>query len=305
MNKRILIAIIAVLMLGGVFAVYCLLLQKGIRHDTKPLKKITLGVETSLLPVSVWVAENRGYFKEKGIDLTIKGFDSGKLSFLAMLNSEVDISTVAPTPIIFKSFERQDFCIFATFVYSYDDVKVIACKDSGINNAQDLKGKRIGTPFGTTGQFVMDAFLIHNRILNSEVDMIDIAPSNLPAALKNKQVDAIVIWEPHAYNAWQLMQDETIRLQSFDIYKETFNFMAKKDFAANNKKRTLDLENYKDNLEKLAQDRTKELNTANEQLIHSERLIVMKAKVQYLQWPFPQTGAPKAVESCELVVSGL
>ena len=144
------------------------------------LGKITLGVEASLLTAAVWVAENKGYFHEEGLDLNIKAFDSGRLSFLAMLNGEgVNISTVAPTPIMFHSFDRQDFSIFATFVYSNDDVKVIARKDKGIHTGADLKGKKIGTPAGTTGQFFTVAFLTYNGPLASEVEVIDIAPSDL------------------------------------------------------------------------------------------------------------------------------
>ena len=195
-------------------------------------EKVTLGVETSLLPAAVWVAENKGYFEEEGLDLTIKEFDSGRLSFLAMLKGEgVDISTVAPTPIMFSSFDRQDFSIFATFVYSYEDVKVIAHRGKGITTATDLKGKKIGTPAGTTGQFFVEAFLIHNGLLSSDVEVIDIDPSELPDALNNNRVDAIVIWEPHAYNAKNLLGQDAVRLPSSDVYCETFNFMVMKDFA--------------------------------------------------------------------------
>ena len=200
------------------------------------LEKVTLGVESSLLPAAVWVAENKGYFQEQGLDLTIKEFDSGKASLVAMLEGDegIDISTVAPTPIMFNSFERQDFSIFAIFVYSYDDVKVIARKDKGITTAADLRGKKIGTPAGTTGQFFVEAFLIHNGLPSPEVEVIDIAPSDLPEALNSGQVDAIVIWEPHGYNAKKLLGDKAIRLPSSDVYKETFNFMVMNDFAEEN-----------------------------------------------------------------------
>ncbi len=195
-------------------------------------EKVTLGVEASLLPAAVWVAESKGYFEEEGLDLTIKEFDSGRLSFLAMLKGEgVDISTVAPTPIMFSSFDRQDFSIFATFVYSYEDVKVIAHRGKGISTATDLRGKKRGTPMGTTGQFVTEAFLIHNGLLSSDVEVIDIDPSELPDALNNNRVDAIVIWEPHAYNAKNLLGQDAVRLPSSDVYCETFNFMVMKDFA--------------------------------------------------------------------------
>ncbi len=195
-------------------------------------EKVNLGVEDSLLTGTVWVAENKGYFEKEGIDLNIKEFDSGRLSFQAMLEGEgVDISTVAPTPIMFSSFDRQDFYIFSTFVYANEDIKVIANGSEGITKATDLKGKKIGTPLGTTGQFVTEVFLVNNGLLPSEVEIIDISPSELPDALKNKQVDAIVIWEPHANNAQILLGQDAIRLSGSELYRTTFNFMVMKDYA--------------------------------------------------------------------------
>jgi len=195
-------------------------------------EKVTLGVEDSLLSSAVWVAESKGYFEREGLDLTIKEFDSGKSSFLSMLKGEgIDISTVAPTPIMFNSFDRQDFYIFATFAYAYEDIKVIADRSKGITEAIDLEGKKIGTTAGTTGQFFLEVFLIYNGLSPSEVEVIDISPSELPDALKNNQVDAIVIWEPHANNAQKLLGQDAIRLPSSDVYQTTFNFMAMKDYA--------------------------------------------------------------------------
>ncbi len=195
-------------------------------------EKVNLGVEDSLLTGTVWVAESKGYFEKEGLDLDIKEFDSGRLSFQAMLKGEgVNISTVAPTPIMFSSFDRQDFYIFSTFVYANEDIKVIANGSEGITEAADLKGKKLGTPAGTTGQFVAEVFLVNNGILPSEVEIIDISPSELPDALKNKQVDVIVIWEPHAYNAQNLLGQDAIRLSGSELYRTTFNFLVMKDYA--------------------------------------------------------------------------
>ena len=149
-----------------------------------------------------------------------------------MLKGEgVDISTVAPTPIMFSSFNRQDFYIFSTFVYANEDIKVIANGSGGITTAADLKGKKIGTPAGTTGQFVAEVFLVNNGLLPSEVEIIDISPSELPDALNNNQVDVIVIWEPHAYNAQNLLGQDAIRLSGSELYRTTFNFMIMRDYA--------------------------------------------------------------------------
>lgn len=43
-------------------------------------REIILGCETSLLTVPVWITENKGYFQEEGLNVKIKGFDSGKAS---------------------------------------------------------------------------------------------------------------------------------------------------------------------------------------------------------------------------------
>ena len=197
------------------------------------LERVTVGAEASMLTAAIWVAESRGYFDKEGLDVRIKKFDSGRLSLLAMLKGEgIDISTVAPTPIVFNSFERDDFAIIATFVYSYDDIKVIARKDKGVVTAADLIGKKVGTPARTTGQFFLNAFLTDQGIPMKEVKAIDISPSDLPRALENNEVDAIVIWEPHGYNAQKLLGDKATRLPNRDIYNETFNFVVMKDYAA-------------------------------------------------------------------------
>lgn len=200
-----------------------------------PVEKVTIGVEESLLPAAVWVAESKGFFENEGLDLTVKGFDSGKASLKAMLNDEgVDISAAAPTPTMFNSFAREDFIVFSTFSYAYEDIKVIANQGSGVNNAKDLKGKKIGTLMGSTGQFFAEMFLLYNSISSGDVEMVDYVPQDLPIALKNGQIDAQIIWEPHGTTAMELLGDKAIRLPSSDVYKTTFNFLTMKNFASEN-----------------------------------------------------------------------
>ena len=67
---------------------------------------------------------------------------------------------------MFESFKRNDFAVFATFVYSYENMQILVRKDKGINTAADLKGKKLATPMGTTGQFFTELFLLHNSIPN-------------------------------------------------------------------------------------------------------------------------------------------
>jgi len=229
--KKILVGIVIAIgiLLGGYYT---------IRNTAEQaeLIELTLGVESSVLPSAVWVAENKGYFEEMGIDLDITEYDSGKASLSALLEGDkgIDICTVAPTPIMFNSFEREDYVIIATFVYSWTDIKVSANKGNSINSVKDLIGKKIGVPIGTTAQFFVEAFLIKNGVSIFDVEIIDVRPSDLPNSINNNEVDAIVIWEPHGYNARQRLGDDALILPSPDVYQTTFNFVVMKDFAEDN-----------------------------------------------------------------------
>ena len=111
------------------------------------------------------MSEEKGYFEEMGLNLDIKEYDSGRASLTALLEGDknIDICTVAPTPIMFNSFERHDYVIIATFVYSWTDIKVSANQGNGVNSAEDLIGKKIGVPLGTTAQFFVEAFFGKKR----------------------------------------------------------------------------------------------------------------------------------------------
>jgi len=89
-------------------------------------EKVTIGISaTSILPSMIHIAEEKGYFLEQGIDVVIEGFPTGKAAMEATFNGEVDMGTVADTPIVFNSFERDDFAVFATIMDSAQAYKVL------------------------------------------------------------------------------------------------------------------------------------------------------------------------------------
>lgn len=211
---------------GSYFLVSC---KSG--EFTGSTEKVRLGISQSFLSIPVYIAKEQGYFAEEGLDVEVKEYSSGKKATKALFAGEVDISTVADMPVVFNSFKRKDFYIFATFTYSYPFVKIIARKDKGIKTGADLKGKRVGANRGTSSHFFLGVFLIHKQLSIYEVAMINIRTVDLPAALKNNKVDAISVWQPYTQRAKKLLQDNAIELPSSEIYRTTFNFAVMKGFA--------------------------------------------------------------------------
>jgi NitT/TauT family transport system substrate-binding protein len=199
-------------------------------------EKVTLGISRSFLSIPIYIAQKKGYFSDEGIDITIKEYSSGKLATKNMFDGEVDISSVADIPVVFNSFKRQDFCVFATFTTSYHFVSLLTREDTGIKTGADLKGKKIGANKGTSSHFYLAVFLADNQLSLSDVEMIHYKTVDLPNALKNNEVDAISVWQPYTHNTKHLLKDNTRELPSLEIYRTTFNFGVKKIYAENHQK---------------------------------------------------------------------
>ncbi|MFC1672277.1 ABC transporter substrate-binding protein [Planctomycetota bacterium] len=231
----ILVSVGVLLVIVGAAGYFYLMPQSSGNSEKNTTAVLILGCEKSLLTAPVWIAENKGYFREEGLDVRIKEFDSGKASLAVMLNEGgLDVCTVAQTPIMFHSFKRDDFVIIAAMGQSDKDVKVLVRRDRGIGKPSDLKGKKVGVTMGSTGQFFLDLFLAYGSVNPSDVDTVDIKPSELPEALSGGRVDAICTWEPHAINAKRLLGKDCLVLPSEGIYREDFYFVSDRGYAGGN-----------------------------------------------------------------------
>ena len=196
-----------------------------------PKEKVTIGVASIVLSLPVIVAREEGFFSEEGLEATLKYYPSGKKAMEGMFAGEVDIATVADTPIVLSSFTRGDFAVFATFVCSYNDNKAIGRKDRGVGKPADLKGRKIGIAAGTASHFFAHVYLSEHLIDPSAVKLVDFLPEDLPGALKEGKVDAIVIFEPYAYRAEKALPGKAVRLPGSDLYRETFNLTVMRSYA--------------------------------------------------------------------------
>ncbi len=198
---------------------------------TEPVPSLTLGATPILLPATVWIAVEQGFFAEEGIDVRIEEYVSGRAALTALSADEgPEMVTVAQTPIVFDSFERQDFAILATMVTSFDDEHVIARRDREILTPADLRGTRVGVTLGTAGHFFLALFLADAGLTLSDVEVVHMAPDALPIALAAGDLDAISTWEPHLSRASEALGETAIVFDDGDFYREDFYFVATKDW---------------------------------------------------------------------------
>ena len=76
---------------------------------------------------------------------------------------------------------------------------LIARRDKGITQPEDLRGKTIGTPIGTSGEFYLGRFLSFNHLPLQEVKIIDVNLPDQAEKLAAGEVDAVLSWVPITY----------------------------------------------------------------------------------------------------------
>jgi NitT/TauT family transport system substrate-binding protein len=194
------------------------------------VEKIILGTEAITLASPIWIAADKGYFQEEGLQVEIKTFSSGKATFQALLSdNSIDLATAAQTPVVYNSFQNRDYAIIGRIVNSDNEVKLLARQDKGLKVPEDLKGKKVGITLDTSSHFFLGLFLINYHMRMSDVSMMDLEPALLAEALIQGKADAIVTWEPYSYLAKKALGDKALLFPSQGLYRLDYYLIARND----------------------------------------------------------------------------
>ena len=150
----------------------------------------------------LWIAEDRQFFGRNGLDVTLRKYDTGAGTLDGMLKGEADIATgVAEFPVVSRAFRKEKMRIMgnadkAEFIY------LIGRRDRGIEEVSDLKGKRVGTTFGTVAHFHLGRFFNLHGVNTNDVTLVDVkTPEEWVNAVANGDIDAIATAQPYASSA--------------------------------------------------------------------------------------------------------
>lgn len=191
MKKRILLGAFAALALSATAA---LAQVAGIE---KPKIIIGVGGKSLLYYLPLTVAEQKGYFKEQGLDAEIIDFAGGAKSLQALIGGSVDVVAGAYEHTIHMQAKGQD--IRATIdLGRFPGIVIALRKDVKYDKPADLKGLKIGvTAPGSSTNMLAKFFLSKNGLSPDDASWIGVGgAASAVAAVKNKQVDGVSHLEP-------------------------------------------------------------------------------------------------------------
>lgn len=163
----------------------------------KPLTGIKVGVIpiTDFLPL--YVAEEKGYFREEGIKSKPEPMAGGAVILPALAGGSVDIGISAITSLLDAIEAGFDFLIVANGSYIGPEQALMVRKDSGINRPRDLAGKSCATnTLKSIGWMYIREVVRRDGGDPAKIRWIEIPFHQMASPLLKRQVDCAEIVEP-------------------------------------------------------------------------------------------------------------
>jgi sulfonate transport system substrate-binding protein len=169
-------------------------------------KEVVIGAAGNPGGLAIFVAQDKGFFSKNGVDVKVEIRNTGSELSKGLRAGEFDYAPAAFTNLpaaLERGLDVRGFVgyVGAAFENTTADkvVALIASEASGVNSVADLKGKKVGVTFGSTGDLWLLAALKEAGLATSDVDRINTRPPSLVSVLDTGGVDAIVGWEPFTF----------------------------------------------------------------------------------------------------------
>ena len=203
-----------------VLLVACGLLTMGWAAAAPTLR---IGAASNNGGMIVFVGVDKGFFAKHGIDAKVVIRNTGAQLTKSLKAGEIDFAPAAFTNLpaaLERGLKMRGVVgyVGGSFFKSTTDemVGIVARPKSGITAIADLKGKKIGVTFGSTGDLYLREVLRKNGLSYKLVKRINVRPPSIVSLFDSGGVDAMVGWEPYLTRMLDKVSGATIIVRGGD-----------------------------------------------------------------------------------------
>ncbi|HEX3245348.1 MAG TPA: ABC transporter substrate-binding protein, partial [Chloroflexota bacterium] len=170
-----------------------------------PSVKVQVGLIGSTSDAGFYIAEERGYFKDEGLDCELLPFQSGAAMVTPAATGQIDVATGATSAGLFNSIARDiPLRIIADkstnrpgFIFSSVLIRKDLVDSGQVKSWADMKGRKLAVAaLGNVGQMFADFALRRGGLTWRDVDLTVLSYPDAGAAFASKSLDANVAIEP-------------------------------------------------------------------------------------------------------------
>lgn len=158
-------------------------------------EKITLGLQKLITPELIVRFENK-YEEYLGENVEIVQFDSGSDVNTALASGSIDIGIMGTSVVATGLSNNMEIEVIWINDIIGSAESLIVKKNAGINDINDMKGKRIAAPFVSTAHFSLQNAIENSAISSSDMELLDMQPADILAAWERGDIDGAYVWYP-------------------------------------------------------------------------------------------------------------
>lgn len=223
---------------GGLIHLAVAGLLLGCAAESIAAEKVRIFAGSSPVFGPVFVADQRGHFKQEGLDATVRPFTSGAEATEGFRAGSAEFLVACDVPLLYL-LVGGDVAMLAQFSANADMLLIIGPK--GLTGPQELKGKKVGLVTKSASEYLLNNYLKRGGLTLADVQRVHLAPFDQVPALVRGDVYALSSWKPFDVKIAQLGggKYEVASWNGKEGYVMFCGIVAKRDFIAKQADATL------------------------------------------------------------------
>lgn len=156
---------------------------------------VKIGTQPWLGYGPLWVAAEKGFFEQRGVDVEIVNFAWDQDVNAALASGNIQVQCAATNTLITLINQGVDAKGFLLMDASYEADAILAAKT--IASVADLKGKSVAFEAGATSDLLLNYALSQNGMSIADIEVVPMGASEAGLALIAGRVDVAVTYEPY------------------------------------------------------------------------------------------------------------
>ncbi|MBJ8348068.1 ABC transporter substrate-binding protein [Antrihabitans sp. YC2-6] len=171
------------------------------------------------------VAADLGYFDETGVKVDIVPFPTGAAALEALAGGGVDVATGGDVPTAAAALKNPRVRVIADGA-RWAEGRFIARRSAGIDSIDDLAGRRIAVPLGSSAHYFATKFLAE---ANVQAELVQTGPAEIVTAVTNGDVDAVAVFQPALAKVVAALGSDAVQLQGKEKYSQHSLYLTNAD----------------------------------------------------------------------------
>lgn len=166
-------------------------------------QKVRVFAGSSPVFAPVFIADQQGYFRDEGLEATVRTFTSGAEATEGFRAGAADFLVASDVPLLYL-LAGGDVVMLAQFSANSDMLQIIGPK--GVKSPSELKGKKVGLVTKSASEYLLNNYLKRAGLRVTDVERVHLAPFDQVPALVRGDVYALSSWKPFDMKILQLGQ---------------------------------------------------------------------------------------------------